>query len=196
MPTGYTADVVDGKITEFPDFAMTCARAFGALIDMRDEPFDAPIPEEFEPHTSYHDQAITKEMKRLGEIQAMTNAEADAAAKAEHEEAMRSRYEYLARKEVEGARLNAMLAKVRAWEPPTPDHHEMKNFMIQQLTVSMPGQYEPGIPVLLDGATWRKQTGDKLAESIVYHKAERQKEIERTTSRTEWLKSLRASLAA
>lgn len=196
MPTGYTADVVDGKITEFSDFAMTCARAFGALIDLRDEPMGAPIPDAIVPNTKYRDEQIAAAMKRLGEIQAMTNAEADAAAKAEHEEAMRYRYEYLAQKEVEGARLNAMLAKVRSWTPPTPDHEEMKRFMIDQLTISMPGDYAPAIPVLLDGAAWRKQTGDKLARDIVHHRGERAKEVERAAGRSEWLKSLRDSLAA
>jgi hypothetical protein len=49
MPTGYTAAVADGTITEFPDFAMQCARAFGTLVLMRDEPQDAAIPEKFEP---------------------------------------------------------------------------------------------------------------------------------------------------
>lgn len=46
MPTGYTVGIADGKITTFEQYAMTCARAFGALVMMRDDPFDAPIPEE------------------------------------------------------------------------------------------------------------------------------------------------------
>lgn len=49
MPTGYTAAVEDGTITEFDDFAWQCARAFGALIMMRDDPMSAPIPQKFEP---------------------------------------------------------------------------------------------------------------------------------------------------
>ena len=35
MPTGYTAAVCSGEITEIKDFALSCARAFGALITMR-----------------------------------------------------------------------------------------------------------------------------------------------------------------
>ena len=44
MPTGYTYDLYDGKDIEFPDFVMKCARAFGALIEIRDDPMDAAIP--------------------------------------------------------------------------------------------------------------------------------------------------------
>ena len=37
MPTGYTAGILDEKITNFPQFAKLCMRAFGATIHMRDE---------------------------------------------------------------------------------------------------------------------------------------------------------------
>lgn len=49
MPTGYTAGVKDGTVTDFKAFVMQCARAFGALIDMRDDPSDVPIPKSFAP---------------------------------------------------------------------------------------------------------------------------------------------------
>lgn len=196
MPTGYTYPVCDGKITEFNDFALSCARAFGALIQMRDDPMDAPIPEEIKPETNYYDERIAADMKRMGDIQAMTNDEASAAALAAHDEAVASRRKYLADKETEAGRLNAMLAKVRAWRPPTLDHAEMKKFMIEQLTMSMPGDYCPAMPILLDGATWRQTQIDDLAKSVVRNKTEREKEIERARGRTEWVKALRTSLAA
>lgn len=196
MPTGYTCSVVDGKITEFPDFALSCARAFGALIMMRDDPMDAPIPEEFEPSTKYYDERLAADKKRLGEIQAMTNADADTSALEAHRTAMASRSKYLADREIEAGRLNAMLAKVRAWTAPTPDHVEMKKFMIDQLTISLPGDYAPSIPALLDGPTWRQQEIDRLADSIVYSQKEITKEVERARNRTEWVKALRTSLAA
>lgn len=196
MPTGYTYPVVDGKITEFPDFALSCARAFGALIMMRDDPMDAPIPDEFEPSTKYYDERLAADKKRLGEIQAMTNADAETAALEAHRSAAASRSKYLADKEVEAERLNAMLAKVRTWSPPTPDHTEMKKFMIDQLTMSLPGDYAPSIPALLDGATWRQQEIDRLADSIVYSQKEIAKEVERARGRTEWVRALRTSIAA
>lgn len=194
MPTGYTYPVCEGKITEFPEFAMSCARAFGALITMRDDPVDATIPDEIKPETTYYDDRIAADMKRMGEIQAMTYAEADAAATATHQEALASRAKYLADKDSEATRINAMMAKVRAWHPPTPDHVEMKKFMIDQLTISLPGSYTPEIPALLDGITWRAKEIDRLADAVVYAKTERAKEIERARGRTEWVKALRASL--
>jgi len=49
MPTGYTLDLYDGKNITFKEFVMKCAGAFGALISMKDESLDAPIPEHLEP---------------------------------------------------------------------------------------------------------------------------------------------------
>jgi hypothetical protein len=194
MPTGYTHKVCDGTLTGFPEFAMTCARAFGALIVMREDPADRPIPDEIAPETSYYDKRVAEILKRMGDVQAMTNAEADEAAAAEHAEALVSRAKYLADKDAEAARLNAMLMKVRKWQPPTPDHVEMKNFMIDQLTISMPGNYAPHMPVVLDGPTWRGTTIGDLAASIVRDRKEIAKEIERAAGRTKWVKALRSSL--
>jgi len=44
MPTGYTAEIYEGeKEVTFEKFALTCARAFGACITIRDEPMSASI---------------------------------------------------------------------------------------------------------------------------------------------------------
>jgi hypothetical protein len=79
MTTGYTAAIAN-DIT-FNDFAMRCARAMGALVMMRDEPFDAPIPERFEP-SDYHIKKIADASARLLELQAMSEIEAIASAQA------------------------------------------------------------------------------------------------------------------
>ena len=108
MPSGYTAAIKDG-IT-FSDFAMNCARAFGALISMRDEPLDAPIPERVEP-TDYHAEKIKKAEERLSALIAMTAKELDAEAaeyweretaynKKAHEEAEELRKKYKAMAEL------------------------------------------------------------------------------------------------
>lgn len=194
MPTGYTHEVCEGKVTEFSTFAMICARAFGALIMMRDDPMDTPIPNEMKPDTQYYDNNIANNTERLNEIQAMTLEDCETAALEAHRQASDYRKKYLADKDAEASRLNSMLAKVRAWGPPTSDHVGIKDFMIEQLTISLPGDYAPSIPPLLDGATWRQQEIDRLSDTIVYHQKERSKEIDRSSARTKWVNDLRASL--
>ena len=49
MPTGYTSKIGDDQ--SFKDFALRCARNFGANILMRDDPMDAEIKKyEVEPY--------------------------------------------------------------------------------------------------------------------------------------------------
>jgi len=73
MPTGYTATLMEKNQT-FPEFIMGCARAFGALIMMRDDPNDATIPDKFEP-SDYHAKGIIKAREKLAKLKAMTDGE-------------------------------------------------------------------------------------------------------------------------
>ena len=45
MPTGYTAGIADGTITNFEQYALRCIRAFGATMHLRDE----SLEHEYEP---------------------------------------------------------------------------------------------------------------------------------------------------
>ena len=88
MPTGYTLDLYDGKDITFEEFALRCARAFGALISMRDEPIDAPIPERFEP-SDYHLKELEKAKKRLKEVKKWNEETAEQEAVRAYQEALK-----------------------------------------------------------------------------------------------------------
>ena len=196
MSTGYTHDVQTGKVADFPTFAMQCARAFGALVMMRDDPHDAPIKDDVV--SDYHVRAKREAEATLVALRSMTPTEIDAAYRAEQEKACRYRDEYIANKAAERVRYEAMLAKVEAWTPPTAEHHEMKKFMRQQLTESIKfdcgGDWTPSVPV--DGATkWWQDRVTKAEKDIGYHVAEHAKEVERVSGRNKWVRDLRVSLA-
>jgi len=78
MPTGYTAAVQDGTIKTLSEYAMSCARAFGATITMRDEPSDAVIPDEFTP-SPYHKDAIVRAKEDIDAWSEMTEVQRDEA---------------------------------------------------------------------------------------------------------------------
>lgn len=197
MPTGYTADIAKG-IT-FEQFTLNCARAFGALITMRDDPSDTPIPEEFKPRTEYHDKALKEAKVELLKLEVLTPTEAKYKAKEEYDKEVESRAKDLKENQVLMSKYKAMLKQVRAWKPPTPDHSELKNFMVQQIKSSIDhdghGSYYENNPViLLSGEDWRKQEIARVKRSITYHTKERKEEVERCQGRTQWVKDLRASL--
>ena len=71
MPTGYTAGILDGKITTFPQFAKQCMRAFGATIHMRDDDMDAEIT----PRTpsDYYSKEIEKAKQLLKDAETFSD---------------------------------------------------------------------------------------------------------------------------
>ena len=197
MPTGYTHDVQTGKITKFEDFAMQCARAFGALILMRDLPGGAPIPERFEADTKYHDEALADARAKLAKFTDASDEDIQQWAEADWTDRLNRYADQKADRANGRANYEAMLAKVEAWTPPTPDHEEMKSFMIDQLTGSIKFDYGFAIERPIK-ETWRAWRAARLADAqhdIEYHTTERQKEVERTEGRNRWLSALRASLA-
>src|SRR5665213_2401224 len=89
MPTGYTSKLYEGKDQSFNEFVMRCARAFGALITMRDDPSDAPIPDEFTAD-SYYSERIATTTRELAEVSAWTQTQGINAANASYAAAVES----------------------------------------------------------------------------------------------------------
>lgn len=198
MPTGYTAPIADG-IT-FKEYAMGCARAFGALITMRDDPQDAEIPEAFEACT-YHKDAIEKDAMELKELLAMDHATATAKAIKAHQNEIDYHTEEIAKDEALAAKYKEMLAEVEAYKSPSPDHDNFKKFMADQIRESIEWDCSSNYhreaiesAKLMSGEEWILAEKKRLEDSMEYHKREHQKEIDKTNKRNEWLRLLRESL--
>ena len=194
MPTGYTADVQDGKITDFPTFAIRCARAMGATIMMRDDPLDAPIPE-FEP-SDHHIKRLAESRAELARVEAMSSADVVAACEEANRAARESYDKSVIRTTEVRNRYNAMLAQVVQWVPPTPEHEGLKKFMVEQLRESIRfdcSEREPPVPQ--SPADWRADRIASLRRDIEYHEKHDAEERERTAARNEWVRQLRLSLA-
>lgn len=197
MPTGYTADVGEGTVTEFDDFVWRCARGMGALIMMRDEPMSAPIPERFEASTKYHDERLAAAIARLAELQAMEPAQVREAALQAHARAYASWNSYRVEKKQKRGRYEAMLARVNAWTPPTDNHVGLQSFMRQQLeeSIRFDCDYEAPAPVSPGPDAWHAQEIEQAERDIARNTKYRAEEIERTEGCNRWLADLRKSLA-
>ena len=198
MPTAYTAPIADG--ISFKEYAMGCARAFGALIDMRDEPQNAEIPEAFEAST-YHKDAIEKESMELKELLAMDHATAAAKARESHQKHIDHHTESVAKGEALDAKYNAMMAKVEAYKSPSSDHDNFKKFMADQIKESIRfdcrWNYHRELiesAKLMSGAEWILSEKKRLEESIEYHRKNQAYDNERNRQRNEWVRLLRESL--
>jgi hypothetical protein len=194
MPTGYTADIKDG--ISFEQFVWTCARAFGALVMMRDDSMDAPIPERFEPSDTYK-KWLLEERAKLGALVAMSVEEVAAAAEAAYLERHASWARRRAEKTELRNRYSEMLAKVVQWEPPTPEHQGLKDFMAQQLRESIDfdcGEKYDDEPQRLEPTDWHNQQVENTRKAIARHLQSHTEEHQRAESRNGWLKALRDSV--
>lgn len=198
MPTGYTSKLYNGEDQTFTEFAWDCARAFGALILMRDDPADAPIPERFEP-SDHHVTKLAEAEQALAEFEAMTDNEHLDLFLAEGAENVRQRIEAKRKSRDLAERYQAMLWKVETWEPPTPEHRQFREFMIEQLKSSIDFDcnvgtdvYPPRLPDRIED--WYTAKIEKLRWSVDYHRRSLAEEIERTEERNRWVGALRESL--
>lgn len=197
MPTGYTASVMDGKVTEFKQFAMQCARAFGALVTMRDDSMEAPVPEAFTP-SQYSADRLAEAKAHMASLQSMTPEQVQDACDKDFADRTASRVKYKAEQAEQNARLDAMLAQVSKWTPPSGNHVEMKKFMREQLEMSRNsiGDAARSDPIKKQSPSeWLYEQLEKAQRDIGYHAAEHEKEVERTKGRTLWVQQLRQSLA-
>lgn len=194
MATGYTYPVKEGEVDDFAEFTMQCARAFGALIMLRDAP-GAPVPDEVKPDNEYNERTLATYRARIVEIDGWTPAQAEAARDAAHDDAVNRRAEMAAQARIETERYEAMLAKVEAWTPPTSEHNGLKVFMTEQLTDSIRFDgFELPAPDLLSVAEYVARERSQAVRMAGIYETHVAEEIERATARTAWIRALRASL--
>lgn len=195
MATGYTWAVVKGSVS-FPVFARLCARAFGPLVTLRDEPLDAPLPDVIEPRTAGFDARIAELTADLARVEAMSADECAAAQERERETAAREAARYRERQELGNAHVAAMREQVEKWTPPTPEHDGLKSFMLQQLDVSVAPLYEFTPPPDLPPEEWRDARKAVIMDSLSRTRRQRVDEVDRAAGATRWLRALRAALDA
>lgn len=196
MATGYTYDVRDGKVSDFAEFAMNCARAFVAGITMRDDSPDTPIPDEFVPDNSYHTKALADAETRLAKLREMTTKDREAAFIVECSRVADQNEKFRVEQNETRNRYDNMLHWVRKWKPPTPDHKGLKDFMVDQLESSIKFDCEHDFRLKPPESveTWYGSQVASATRDIEYHKNAMAEETKRCKERSEWVKSLRESL--
>lgn len=193
MPTGYTADIAND--ISFKQFAMQCARAFGACVTMRDDPFDAEIPV-FEPSDTYSKWCDEKRAE-LDVVMKMTDEEIIARQKADIEKIANDNIERTKKNEVLRIKYLGMLSDVHNWVPPSEDHEGLKKFMIEQIEESIKfdcQSYQNKIPDVIDPTEWRNGQVVEIKKDIARYAAMEVEEIERTNQRNRWVSQLKKSL--
>lgn len=194
MPTGYTEELYKKEIP-LEKFIMTCARACGPCISMRDMSLSAKIPEKFEVN-DYHQKESEKANATIERLSAMTTQECEAAAEKEYKNAKAMNEKAKIEREELRDRLMVMRAKVADWKPPTKDHEGLKKFMIGQLDDAIKYDATPWDIEIKKrtAAAWRSESLAEARDEQKYHATEYKKEVENVAFSNKWIAELRANL--
>ena len=191
--TGYTYPVLEGKVTEFEDYAKKCMRAF--LMYRRDDPMDAP----HEPMTvgSYYPEKV-KELKNvIVEITDMSDEELLAQRESRLKKEIKNCKEAIKKKKKELIRLETMLEKVNEFEPPTEEHFGIAKFMREQLESTIESnsttyyekaiaEFKKDLEAVVSADEYRQELLDDKKEDLERSQKRLDEEIARCKATNEW----------
>lgn len=134
MPTGYTAKVQNGEITDPKEYILNCARNFGALIHMRDSD---SCEIEKRKVDNYYLERMESSIKDYQDFIKLSDDEIEKRINKEYDEAVLRQEKGLNSFYEHEKRYQDMIEKVSEWVAPTGDHVQLKDFAINQLKTSL-----------------------------------------------------------
>jgi hypothetical protein len=191
MPTGYTTDIYNGKEVTFKDFALNCARAFGACIMQRDDPADEKP--KIQPEESYH----TKALKKLGKFKKPSKKQFETFIN----RSIADNKKIINKNKVLEKAYAQMIEQAAKWTPPTTEHEALKDFMLKQLVQSK--QWDCGVDsyeselVSLSVMTYEdyvERQKQMYIYNCKYHEEHLIKDITLIKQRNKWIEDLYNSL--
>ena len=197
MPTGYTAGIVDD--ISFTDYALGCARAFGACLDQRDESL-ATKPA-FSKVNAYYTEAVTEAAEILDELESMNVPAQQEYGIKRISDRKKIVQDMFNKAIVLRRKYEAILDQARAWNPPSSDFDIFKKFMIEQLEESI--KYDCDTEYYVRSLTelsaldpFDMYTEDLAAarKNIEYTSNKLDSEIQRVAQNNKWVADLYKSL--
>jgi hypothetical protein len=136
MASALTGAIMNNEDITVAEFLTNSARLGGPLVAyLRDEPLGTPIRQRYV--SPYTKGKVCRAEDNLAEAKAITFEEAERIVEREYERDLEHYQERLKESEELKKRYEAMLEKVKAWEPPTPEHIVVKTTAIEQLEESI-----------------------------------------------------------
>lgn len=199
MPTGYTAGVADGSITSFKDYALMCARAFGASLHLRDESLSIDLPEEEEStYSTYYNDKLRETQAELDKISSMSESDLLALYKEEHDNNISYINDRISENNLIKDRYTAMLEFAKRFNPPSDKHINYCKFLISQLKESI--DFDCDISYYekqkkgKSFAEWLSDKKKDLNYLLAYYQEQLEKETERINSNNKWIRDLKEAL--
>lgn len=194
MPTGYTAPVMDGKVTDVKDFAADCARAFGAFIHQRDDSMSASLKYPEPPDDSYYVRALAEAKAELARWRSLNEEEKYAEWSDYVKQRTLSLHKATATSAEQRARYENMLIQVHAIDVPSMLQN-FKDFMVEQLEESIKfdcgdGKFENDYYRVQSYSEWHDHKNERVLRDVVYYEKELTKEWDRYNERVKYIDTM------
>jgi hypothetical protein len=204
MPTGYTAGILDGKITTFPQFAKVCLIAFGAAIHLRDEDMHSELTK-ITP-SDYYATEIEKAKQLLKNAETLSDKLIVQNKKLELEKSKEYHLKAIEKSKVDVKNLNDILKEIYQWSPPTDEHTGIKDFMIDQIKQTIDFDcktkyHEDNISkiqlelLILNPSEIRKSMIEKGKKDFEYNTKNYNKDVLRCDNSNQWISDFISSLS-
>ena len=192
MPSGITAPIYEGDGITFEQFVWRCARQMMPLIHMRDMSIDTPIT--MPTLSEYHKHELAKKEAHLAAL-LRTAENPEYALKemyVEYEAAMDRHIKAVKAAKEARRRIKALLARVHAWSPPSPDHQGLKDLMLKQLEQDLHYEGTYDLPEPKDNPLdlWLAKKISMVERDIHYHKEQLAIDESNHAERMKWLEQL------
>jgi hypothetical protein len=200
MPTGYTAYIENGEVTNAKDFLTLCLRAFGVCSSMRDESFIKQIPEEFKPN-DYYFNAIKKAKKDIDDIMEITDEDLAIKILKERSSSIESYEKSIYDNDKKKKAYKEILHKIKCWEVPKK-YLSIKEFAIEQIEMSQEQLdtdfYEKELEKIrqeeISVQEYRAKKLNQLSDMLAYNSKCLQAEIKNIEEKNEFLRGFRESI--
>ena len=203
MPTGYTADLVNGKMNTVEEYTKLCMRAFGATLHMRDE----PLNKQYEPSSpsSYHLDAMNDAKKDMERLKSTPITEIKAQLLERAEKSLKDATERKISKMELKVKLDSMLVEIEKLQL-DDRYKEFKKFMISQITQTIDwdcnlkyceADIESANDTLknVDAEKYVHDEIVRLNEMIVYHSNKYEIEVKSCAETNVWVSDLLLALS-
>ena len=201
MSTGYTYKIEKGQ--SFENFALNCARNFGACISLRDEPGIAEAPRKIKADTHFEETRMQNAIDEKKAFEMLSDTQIEHILFKQNMEEIRRYHRYIQENRELEEKYKNMLDKVNKWTPPTSEHINLKNFMISQIEESISFDcgiihYESEIQrrknSSLDVEGYKKMRLEMLKKDIKRANESLKKAKKSIDDKNEWLEQLYISL--
>jgi hypothetical protein len=178
-------------------------RAFGATIHMRDD----DMSKEYEPRipSKYHADELRKAKEKLLMAESLKDASIIKMRTKELNENKKYHIERIKESRIVKSRLEDFLHKAMEFNAPTPDHQGLKDFMVNQLRITIDGDgnsryHEEKLSEIeielkkIDANQVRLMLIQDATKDIAYHLKEHKEELVRCAKSNLWVKTLLTAL--